>query len=768
MTDLFDQTTEPAWLLTEHGYDPLRQSSRETRQTVSNGFLGVRGAAALTRGSGAAAPGRTFIAGLFDTMPGGSSPSVRVPGPDWLRVRLTCGGEPVAHDPGAGSDHKMVLDMRHGQVSTACRHPTADGLQLDLKSLRIVSLKQRRIGFQALQIKVEGGATELTLEANFEGLDLGFCEETQEQNLGVWRTRASRKTLAIASRAWLTVDGRTVDAEALGPFHWRWTVKALEGHLIDFRRIVAVVRDDEIVSTARASREARVELAAACARGPETLVTEHIATWDERWSSSDVVIEGDPAAQQALRFALYHLNSAANPDDGTVSIGARALTGDDYQGHTFWDTEIFLLPFYTFTWPEAARALLMYRFHGLGAARAKATSMGWSGALYAWESADSGEETTPAQWIGPDRRVVTILTGTLEQHVSADIAYAVWQYWLATGDVDFLCDAGAEILLETGRFWASRVSIEPDRRGHIRNVIGPDEYHEGVDDNAYTNAMARWNIRHALETAALLAKRWPMVWARLSARLAITDEALATWEDVASSLATGLDAESQLFAQFDGYLDLEDIDLAAYAGRSVPMDVVLGRDRIAQSQVLKQADVVALLALLPETVSPEILEANFAYYEPRCGHGSSLSRAMHGVVAARLGQAEKALTYLRQSSDIDLADTHVAIAGGIHIAAQGGVWMIAILGLAGLSLREDGLALEPRLPAAWHSLAFPVQWQGRQLRVLIDPVNSRLEARLEAGSPMGLWVEGHRHVLEPGPPLCIALSASPHDCEMAG
>ena len=188
------------------------------------------------------------------------------------------------------------------------------------------------------------------------------------------------------------------------------------------------------------------------------VVAEHEAAWSNRWHCSDVEVEGDAVAQQALRrFAIYHLNNAANPADERVCyIGARALTGGDYRGHVFWDTEIFLLPFYVLTWPEAARALLMYRFRTLDGARAKAAGMGWRGALYAWESADTGAETTPDQVIAPDRRVIDILCGRQEQHISADVAYAVWQYWQATRDEEFLLDAGAEILLETGRFWSSR------------------------------------------------------------------------------------------------------------------------------------------------------------------------------------------------------------------------------------------------------------------------------------------------------------------------
>jgi trehalose/maltose hydrolase-like predicted phosphorylase len=384
----------------------------------------------------------------------------------------------------------------------------------------------------------------------------------------------------------------------------------------------------------------------------------------------------------------------------------------------------------------------MYRFRTLEGARAKAARMGWRGAFYAWESADTGAETAPEQVIGPDRQVIRILCGKQEQHISADVAYAVWQYWQATGDEGFLLDAGAEILLETGRFWSSRALPEADGQRHIRGVIGPDEYHENIDDSAFTNVMARWNIRRALDVASLLRERWPECWARLSGRLGLDDAELKQWLSAADAMATGRDPRTGLFEQFVGFFALENIDLTHYAGRSVPMDVVLGRERTQRSQVIKQADVVALLGLLPEEFVGETGAKNFDYYEPRCGHGSSLSRAMHGMVAARLGRSEMALRYFQQTAAIDLADTHVAIDGGIHIAALGGIWMTAVLGFAGVSLRNNGIALNPQLPPNWRRLAFGVQWRGRSLKIRIDQAKQIVEATLEAGESMTLIVRG--------------------------
>ncbi|MBV9247721.1 MAG: glycoside hydrolase family 65 protein, partial [Acetobacteraceae bacterium] len=416
-----------------------------------------------------------------------------------------------------------------------------------------------------------------------------------------------------------------------------------------------------------------------------------------------------------------------------------------YHGHVFWDTEIYLLPFYTLTWPEAARTLLMYRFHTIDGARAKAAAMGWRGAMYAWESADTGAETTPEQVVDPDGRIVDILCGKLEQHITADVAYAVWQYWQATRDEPFLLDAGAEVLLETGRFWTSRAQPESDGYCHIRDVIGPDEYHEHIDDSAFTNVMARWNIRRALDVAALLRERWPERWANLSSRLGLSDTELAQWRTVADTMATGWNPQTGLFEQFAGFFGLEEIDLTAYEGRTVPMDVVLGRDRTQRSKVVKQADVVALLGLLPEEFPGESAAANFRYYEPRCGHGSSLSGAMHGLVAARLGYSDLALHYFRQAVAIDLADNHTTIVGGLHVAALGGTWMTAVFGFAGLSLQSDGVSLNPKLPANWRSLAFSFAWRGRRLKIKIDGTEQLLRATLQAGDPMTLSVNGRQH-----------------------
>lgn len=745
---------DPSWLLRETGYELLRESTFETRFAVSNGFLGLRGGLAAHLGACRTIPPRFYVAGLFDTPTPDSVIPELVPAPDWTQVSILLPDGPLMRSPDRSS-RALTLDMRRGALFMDARQTCNAPLEVRLRSLRLVSLDARAIGMQVIDLRIDSGVSDLSFEAASGPTDFELAPERAELDLKAWRTWRSGQSLAIASAASLEVDGVERQPVERGDLTWAWRWTAQPGQVVTFRRIVAVTRHH--ATDVHAGARARRELAAARTIGWRGILARHEAAWAERWRCSDIQVGGDPAAQAALRFAIFHLNGAANPDDPHVSVAARALTGDDYRGHVFWDAEIFLVPFYALTWPEAARTLLMYRFRSLDAARAKAVRMGWRGALYAWESADTGAEVTPPQTVGPDRKILDILCGSQEQHISADVAYATWQYWQATEDEAFLREAGAEIILETARFWASRATLEADGLRHICGVIGPDEYHERVDDNAFTNVMARWNIARGLDIAVLLRERWSDTWERLARSLDLGEPELVQWREAAETIATSFDPATGLYEQFAGFSALEAVDLNAYAGRSVPMDVVLGRERTQRAQVIKQADVVALLALLPEAFPGASGGTNFNHYEQRCGHGSSLSRVMHGLAAARLGRPEAALGYFHQSAAIDLADTHVAIGGGIHIAALGGLWLMAIFGFAGLSLGANGLAFDPRLPASWHGLDFRVQWRKRDLAVALDGKNRELRVTLDRGDPMTVFAGGTAFVIAMDGPLVVRL-----------
>lgn len=692
---------DPAWIIVEDGFVLTREHEIESLFAIGNGFVGTRGS--LAEGSGLSAPA-TFVAGVFDNKPGPVPSLVRAP--DWMHLTGSIAGDPPLRlDSGIILEHRRTLDMRQGILWRHWRHRDVAGRITLIEGLRLTSLADRHLLLQSITLTPENYSGPVTIESAALSRSVpirsssGIAGELVaashiEHPEGSWMPPSSGGGEGAIDRWVLQVDmGRTYRLDRLACIHVSRESDRLDGP------------------------SAHERLQRAYEQGFEAAVEAHCREWRTRWETSDVVIDGDPAAQRAIRFALYHLISAANPQDEHVSIGARALTGAAYKGHVFWDTEIFMLPFFTLTYPEAARALLMYRHHTLPAARARAARLGYQGALYAWESADTGEDVTPQFVLTPTGEVVRILVAEEEHHIDADIAYAVWNYWQATSDERFLLDAGAEILFETARFWASRARREEDGRCHIRRVIGPDEYHESVDDNAYTNGMAQWNLEVGAEAAILLAERWPDRWRELSLRLGLGAEEPREWLRIARDLYLGLDPRTGLIEQFQGYFALEDIDLGAYEPRSAPMDLLLGRERIQRSKIVKQADVLMLLFLLWDRFPADVREANLRYYEPRTAHGSSLSPPVHAALAARLGDMELAKRYLQQTVEIDLTNRMGNAAGGVHAAALGGLWQAVVFGFAGVSLSADGPHLEPRLPEEWRRLRFTLSWRGKRFPV---------------------------------------------------
>jgi trehalose/maltose hydrolase-like predicted phosphorylase len=744
MHEALEPKQDPRWVLSYEGYNVLKESAVESGFAFGNGFLGMRAARSVSRGptwvawlgySRWASWPRCYVAGLFEVPNIDPPVPALVPVADWSRARVVLDGEPLLGSEGEVLVGNRKLDLRHGLLLSSWTHRTPAGITVEGRELRLLSMADRATGLQLLRFSLDRDGVDVRLEASFAMAGIGMEPVRLEQDLGAWRTEGTGKGVAMTGTATLRLDGDPLAPGRPFSLRWVWRWRSMAGQVAEFDRLVAVARADTLEDDP--APRASAALARSRGRGWRAVLAAHEAAWEARWLASDIIIEGDDESQRALHFAVYHLTSAANPEDERVSIGARALTGDAYLGHVFWDTEIYLLPFYTAVWPEAARALLMYRFHTLPAARAKAAHFGFKGALYAWESADTGVETTPERVVGADGTLIDILTGRMEHHISADVAYAVWQYWRATGDKDFFLRAGAEILLDTARFWASRAVAEADGRRHIRHVIGPDEYHEDVDDNAFTNVMARWNIARALETMDLLRERWPDHAAVLCEKLSLDDDELADWRDAIARIVIGLDPTTGLYEQFAGFHALEPLDLKAYADRIVPVDVVIGRERTQRSQVVKQADVVALIALLPEEFPDAMAETNFRHYEPRCAHGSSLSAGMHALVAARLGDTEMGLRYLQETAALDL-DLDPNSAGGVRIAGLGALWQAVMLGFAGLDLKGDTLGIDPKLPPRWRSLSFRVCWRGRTVAIRI--VGGTVQAMLVQGEAMEMRI----------------------------
>ncbi|MFH0902509.1 MAG: glycosyl hydrolase family 65 protein [Pseudomonadota bacterium] len=754
-----EPTATPEWVLVEEGFHPAREHEIESLFSVANGLVGTRGSVA--EGSSFSAPA-TFVAGLFDVPSEGTVPELVVC-PDWLRLRIVAAGHELKLEQGSILEHRRRLDMRQGLLWRDWRHLDPTGRITRIQTLRLASLDDRHLLLLSLLLSPENYGGTVLFESWLDGAATGTTPEdgklvpivlaegappmvTARRTGGevvAFKTRTRGTVVAFCSLNRLSCEESTTFRRHRGPRHLihaeRWQLEVEIGKSYRLDRLVGVYTSREPEPPIVAAGNMLKRLAR---RPANEMIVAHGRAWEEHWRAADVVVQGDSWAQTALRFAVYHLISSTNPDDERVSVGARSLTGKAYKGHVFWDTEIYLVPFHVLTNPAAARSLVMYRYHTLPAAKHKARSLGYRGALYPWESADTGEETTPPFVLAPDGEIIPILSGQEEHHISADVAYAAWQYWQVTADDGFFEKAGAEMIIETARFWASRGRMEHDGRYHIRKVMGPDEYHETVDDDAYTNVMAQWNLERALEAVQVYSGRWPESWRDLRERLQLAPEELSDWQRIVETMHTGFDAQTGLFEQFSGYFELEDIDVSAFADRTVPLDVLLGRERIQRSQVVKQPDVVMLLALLWNRFSPAVREANFRYYDRRTGHGSSLSPPIHALVAARLGDAALAERYFKQTADIDLANNMGNAAGGVHIAALGGLWQAAVLGVAGADPGEECLAFDPGLFRGWQEMRFVLRWRGRRVRVALLASPARIELLVESGTPATIRLEG--------------------------
>lgn len=480
---------------------------------------------------------------------------------------------------------------------------------------------------------------------------------------------------------------------------------------------------------------------------------EQSAAWGERWKKADIEITGNEFDQVAIRFAIFHLIQMTSWNDPRVSIAAKGLSGEGYRGHVFWDTEIFMLPFFIYSFPQVAKNLLMYRYLTLPGAMKKARENGYEGAMYAWESADTGEETTP-KWGGLDlktRKPIRIWCGELEQHISADIAYAFWHYYQVTQDREWMIQHGAEIICLIARFWKSRLEWSAEETCYeINNVIGPDEYAESVNNNYYTNRLVQWNLRKAAEICQLM-KEWG-VYDEFAARIQLTEEEQVHWLTVADQIKLSETPEG-LLVQFDGFLEMKQIDVAYYKTLPGGLPSHLPWEEVTHSQVLKQADVVMLLYLLSDEYSSKVKRVNWNYYEPRTMHDSSLSAAIHSIMANEIGDPEMAYQYFVKAAKIDLGNNMGNSDHGMHAATQGGVWQAVVNGFAGVRVRDGLLCLEPSLPTEWEKVRFALTHQGVELVVVIEKSQVEIRVQDQQFAPVPVQVWGKTAVLnaaEPG------------------
>lgn len=680
---------DPAWTLVADGLDPLSEPWREALFSLADGVVGTMGIPVVTD---VEASPLVLVAGVYR---GDGPQQDLLHAPVWN----------VVNARRSGDAYRRVLDMRAGMLWQSAGSGST--------RTRAVSLVSRDLpGVAGLKVDAPHDA----IPRSSPILAPGPHEVVT--------------TGEIDGRAWMVAqsDGRGVAVVA--------AERREDGRRLKLERIAVYAAGPDGVPDPRASMAA---LRRAEAEGLEGLIVRQRAAWAARWTDADIELDGDPQLQRQVRFALFQLMSSVT-DGEEAAVGARGLAGSAYRGHIFWDTDVFVLPFLAATDPASARAILEYRLRRLAPAIAAARRAGRRGARFPWESAASGEDVTPRSSTDRAGRRVRILTGQMEEHIVADVAWAASTYAQWSGDDTFLHGPGRPLLVETARYWASRIELDRQGHGHIRRVIGPDEYHQAVNDNAFTNVMARWNLRRAA-VLVLTAPQGPA---------APADIAEATeWRRIADSLVDGYQSSSGLYEQFDGFFGLDPLLIRDVAPRRpIAADLLLGSEGVRRAQVLKQADVLMLHLLVPDEVVPGSLQPNLDYYEPRTAHGSSLSPGVHAAVMARAGRVRDGSRMLALTARIDLDDLTASTAGGLHLAAMGSLWMALVMGFGGLRPNGENLLIDPRLPEGLRRMKINLRFRGARVRVVVG--SDSLTVDSDQATSVGVGT---------GPPVTIDVSA---------
>ncbi len=708
------------WSLIETQFNPEQLQYRETVFTIGNGYAGTRGTfeEGYTRASAV-----TLIHGVYDDVPIVYTELANCP--DWLPLTVIVDGDRFRLDKGEILNYQRELDLRRGILRRWIRWRSPQKKTIDLHFERFASLDDENVFVLRCQLTPVDFNGLLEVQASINGYpeNQGFnhWEILDQGNNNQYlylqmRTRSSRIELGMAMG--LSVSGTIPALQISNPPGYptlTYTYPGISGKTVVVEKLVTIFTSQEAENPLAAAQAKLAEL-------PEckTLLANQERAWNQVWQQSDITIEGDIKAQCAVRYNLFQLLIAAPQHNDKVSIPAKTLSGFGYRGHVFWDTEIFILPFFTYTQPQIARNLLSYRYHTLDGARRKASHDGYKGAMYSWESAKTGDEVTP-RWLPPNDPYgedIRIWCRDREIHISADIAYGVWYYWQATGDDEWMRACGAEIILATAVFWGSRVEYNiKEERYEIRSVIGADEYHELVHNNTFTNRLVQWHLEKALFVQDWLRTTNPDRAHELEQVLQLTNNRRSRWQDIINNIWIPYDPATNLIEQCEGFFQLEDLNLNDYEPRTRSIQAILGIEATNKLQVLKQPDVLMLLYLMrPAQDFPynqKILQTNWDYYAPRTDitYGSSLGPAIHSILASDLGKLETAYEHFMQAAMVDIEDVRGNAHDGIHGASAGGIWQAVIFGFGGIQFTDDKPTAKPHLPHGWTRLKFRIHWR---------------------------------------------------------
>lgn len=776
------------WALVETSYLPDDMGVTETLFAVANGYLGMRGNP--EEGRPAYAHG-TFVNGFHETWEirhaeaafgFARTGQTIVNVPDTKVLKIYVDDEPLTFGTADLEQYERRLDFRDGVLRRRLVWRTPSGKRVRIDSTRMVSMTQRHLAIMTLEIEMLSGDAPIVISSQILNRQDGVDEyRSPDAPLG---QVDPRKAAAFGERVLMPRMSYARDDRMLLGYqcaHSGMTIAVAADHVLQTEDEHEAITscDDDMAKTvfrvhATEGRTVRLqktvayhssravpvrELADRCDRtldraaqfGLEHYIEDQRAWYADFWEAADVeIVSDDPAhraVQQAIRYNLFGLAQATGRTDG-LGVAAKGVTGSGYEGHYFWDTEIYVVPFLSYVLPEVARNTVHFRALMLPAARERAREMAQSGAMFPWRTIN-GEEAS-----------AYYAAGSAQVHIDADVAYALMTYVRATNDTAYLIREGVDILVETSRMWVDLGfwrSNGTDPTFHIHGVTGPDEYTTVVNNNLFTNVMARYNLEEAVLAVEWIRDQHPAEFVRVAARLGLQNDEVEEWRRVAAGMTIPFDEGLGIHPQDDFFLDREVWDLSQTPRELRPLLLHYHPLVIYRFQVLKQADVVLALFLQGDRFTLEEKRADFEYYDPITTGDSTLSAVVQSIIAAEVGYHEVALDYFYQGLYVDLRNLHGNTVDGLHVASMGGVWSALVCGFGGMRNHGGTLTFDPRLPIGWPELRFRICWHGTRVEMRLTRDRATFQV-LDGTDPVPFLVRGVAYVVAPDEPVVVDLA----------
>lgn len=744
------------WLV-EDKYDWKYVNKTESVFTTENGYFGIRGAHDF---KGLNDVRGMFVRGMFQQA---SKEEVTelINCPDVTEIKLIIDGERFSLDTCHMKEYSRKYNVHTGEVVLFCQCVLKNNIEIKIYTRRFVSQKDKHLFCQKVEIElINGFSKDISIETGINGQICNsgvslFCNtecrvyDKRDMHY-TGRTEDSKLDILMA----LNYQNVETDTVNFGlkrrSIYEKRTLKQEKVRKLQLEKFVQIYTDMDEEQWNDSKKRQRIQIISDSSY--EEQLELHKKETQKFWKYAKIDIDGISLEDEAaICYSQYQLYGMTPTDTDKASIAAKGLSGEGYKGHVFWDTEIYMLPFYYYTYPEIARKLLIYRYNGLGGARRKAREYGYEGAMYPWEAAVDGKEETPL-WAALNihtGKATPVWSGRKEHHVTADIGFAIVNYYEITKDQEFLYKYGLEMLFEISKFWVSR-AVEKNNRIEILDIIGPDEYNEHIDNNAFTNYMAKYCVEITLQLLEEVKQDNIQVYQLFNKNFEV-EKKLPQMRNFVEKIYCPVPDENNIIPQDDTFLSKKELtNIDKYKKSQVKQAILLdySRDEVVDMQVLKQADLVMLLNLFPNLFEAEIVKKNVLYYEARTLHDSSLSYCAHAQACANIGAVEESLNFFREALEVDLVDNPYDSVDGLHSASMGGIWNCIIQGYAGLSHDKKGIRLAPHLPEEWNKIQFYIKVKGTYYKVAVTKKDIVIEAKQAANEELQVCVYGVSYVLQ--------------------